>query len=214
MGEYFDITPVISERMAVFPGDQPFRRQLAMSFGQGNHLELSSVQTTVHLGAHADAPSHYTADGVGIHERDLSLYMGACQVVRVVLKRGARIRPSDVVGLKVQAERVLFYTGSYPNPDQWNEDFNSLSPELIEMLYKQGVRLVGIDTPSIDPAAAKDLLSHHAVARHDMAILEGVVLEKVPEGLYTLIALPLRLAGLDASPVRAILLKRTAALGL
>jgi arylformamidase len=102
---------------------------------------------------------------------------------------------------------VLFKTRSFPNPDRWTSDFASLSPELIEKLAGQGVRLVGIDTPSIDPAEDKALESHQAVLRNDMAILEGIVLDDVAEGEYQLVALPLRIAGADASPVRAVLLR-------
>jgi arylformamidase len=103
---------------------------------------------------------------------------------------------------------VLFRTGSYPDPNHFNEDFCSLSPALIELLAGEGVRMVGIDTPSIDPCSSKDLPSHAMVAAHDMAILEGVVLDDVPDGVYTLIALPLRIEGADASPVRAVLVEK------
>ena len=89
----------------------------------------------------------------------------------------------------------------------WNEDFASLSPALIDQLASEGVRLVGIDTPSIDPMDSKALPSHHAVARRDLCILEGVVLAGVPDGVYTLMALPLKWMGADASPVRAVLLE-------
>jgi arylformamidase len=100
---------------------------------------------------------------------------------------------------------VLLRTGTFPDPDQWNEDFAALSPELVHALAAQGVRLVGIDTPSVDPMTSKALEAHNAVADHDMAVLEGVVLDAVPPGLYTLVALPLRIEGADASPVRAVL---------
>ena len=86
-------------------------------------------------------------------------------------------------------------------------DLGFHDPELVEHLHVQGVRLVGLDTPSIDPFRSKKLESHLAVARRDMGILEGVVLDHVPAGTYTLIALPLRLEGADASPVRAVLLR-------
>ena len=109
----------------------------------------------------------------------------------------------------IAAPRVLFRTGSYPDPTHFNADFCSLSPALIEKLAGEGVRLVGIDTPSIDPADSKDLPSHAMVAAHDLAILEGIVLDHVDDGVYTLVALPLRLEGADASPVRAILLDET-----
>ena len=88
---------------------------------------------------------------------------------------------------------------------RWNRDFAALSAELIDFLHDRGVITVGIDTPSIDLPDSKDLPAHKAVLRHDMTILEGLVLKDVPEGTYELIALPLPLVGFDASPVRAVL---------
>jgi len=207
-GRIHDISPLVSARIAVWPGDVPFTRAVNLSIDEGANIDLSSIQTTVHLGAHTDAPNHYLAGGEGIADRELSRYLGPCQIMAVSVERGARIRPEDLTG-PIEAPRILFRTESYPDPDHFNEDFCSLSPELIEQLFEQGVRLVGIDTPSIDPCDSKDLPSHAAVARGDMAILEGVVLSAIPDGVYTLIALPLRLEGADASPVRAVLVEST-----
>jgi arylformamidase len=190
--------------MAVFPGDTPPSREVLMEMKRGDHLTLSTFRATVHLGAHVDAPSHYGADAATIEERSLDLYIGRCQVVRVDVERGTRI-PADALTAPVTCERVLFATGTYPDPEIFNEDFAALSPELIDRLHERGVRLVGIDTPSVDPATSKDLASHHRCLEHDIAILEGVVLEDVPEGVYELIALPLRLVGFEGSPVRAVL---------
>jgi arylformamidase len=103
------------------------------------------------------------------------------------------------------AERVLLATGSFPDPEVFSEDFAAASPELIDHLHERGVRLVGIDTPSIDPFSSKDLPAHKRCLAHDMGLLEGLVLKDVPAGIYELIALPLPLVGFDASPVRAVL---------
>jgi arylformamidase len=105
----------------------------------------------------------------------------------------------------IQAPRLLLATGTFPDPEQFNQDFAALSPELIDFLHEHRVILVGIDTPSVDLFDSKDLPVHKAFLRYDMAILEGLALRDVPEGLYELIALPLKLVGFDASPVRAIL---------
>jgi len=204
-GRIIDISPTINADLAVWPGDTPFSRDVNLSIAEGANIDLSAIRGTVHLGAHTDAPNHYTAGGAGIDERDLSLYLGPAQVISVDVEPGARIRPEDCP-VDIQAPRVLFKTGSYPDPTHFNADFCSLSPALIEKLAGEGVRLVGIDTPSIDPAESKDLPSHAMVAAHDLAILEGIVLDHVDDGVYTLIALPLRIEGADASPVRAVLL--------
>ena len=206
--QIYDLTPKISPRLAVFPGDQPFAREVAMSFAHGHHLELSAMRTTLHLGAHADAPSHYRDGAESIELREVRRYLGHCQVVRVQgLRPRERILPRHVTR-RIVAPRVLFDTGSFTDPERWTDEFNSLSPELIDWLAGQGVRLVGLDTPSVDPADSKDLPAHQALFANDFGVLEGLVLKDVPEGEYNLVALPLPLEGADASPVRALLLPR------
>lgn len=207
---WYDISPAVSPASAVFPGDTPWSREQLLDWPKGDHLALSTMHGTVHVGAHADAPVHYHRDGAAIDARDPWLYLGPCQVIRVRLPRGARILPEHLEGRAITAPRVLFDTGSFPDPDLWNGDFNALSPELIHQLAAQGVKLFGIDTPSVDPAESKALESHQALYAHDLAVLEGLVLSHVPEGPYTLIAPPLRLTGADASPVRALLLHPSA----
>lgn len=204
----FDLTPVIDSKLAVFPGDVAYQRDVSMDFKTGSHLQLSSFRTTFHLGAHADSSSHYHAEGAGVQARTLQTYMGNAQVLHVSVARGERIQLEHLAGKKIQAPRVLFFTGTFPDPQNWNSDFASLSPEVIEDLHQRGVRLVGIDTPSVDPETSKGLESHQALYRTKMAVLEGLVLAHVPEGVYTLSALPLPFRDADASPVRAILIDR------
>ncbi len=203
-GRVIDISPTLSPRTAVWPGDVPLSREVACSIAQGSNIDLSSVRTTVHVGAHADAPSHYVLGGPAIADRPLDRYYGPCQVVRVDVGRGERIRPEHLRG-PVLAPRMLFRTGTFPDPDTFTTDFAALSPELVHHLADQGVVLVGLDTPSVDLFDDKVLLTHQALAKRDLAVLEGVVLDHVEPGLYTLIALPLKLEGADASPVRAAL---------
>ena len=200
-----DISPLIDETIAVWPGDTPFARTVNLDLNAGGNLTLSDVRTTLHVGAHTDAPSHYAAGGQDVASRSLHYYLGPCTVLHVEVARGARITPEHLQGKRIMAARVLLRTGTFPDPRNWNEDFASLSPQLVDWLHGLGVITVGIDTPSVDPFDDKVLEAHQALARHDMANLEGLVLEHVPEGQYELIALPLRIAGADGSPVRAVL---------
>jgi arylformamidase len=200
-----DISPLIDSAIHVWPGDTPYVHTVNLDMKAGADITLSDIRTSVHVGAHADAPSHYVADGEDIAARSLELYIGRCVVVHVDVERGERIYPVHLKGKAVNAPRLLLRTGTFPDPRAWNDDFAALSPELVDSLYDHGVMLVGIDTPSVDPFASKALESHQAFARHDMAILEGLVLDGVAEGEYELIAPPLRLRGADASPVRAVL---------
>ncbi|MBI3550487.1 MAG: cyclase family protein [Elusimicrobia bacterium] len=199
-----DITPPVSSRIKVWPGDTPFSRKILADMRKGASYTLSTLKSTVHLGAHADAPSHYSPKGQTIDKRPLDFYVGPCQVVRVKVGRRGVVMPEHIAGF-IKAERVLFHTGTFPDPQTFNRDFAALSPQLIDWLKVRKVKLVGIDTPSVDPFSSKDLPAHNRLLRHDMANLEGLVLDAVPEGVYELIALPLKLEGFDASPVRAIL---------
>lgn len=200
----YDLSPPISSSLAVWPGDTPASREVLQDLACGDTVTLSSLRATVHLGAHADAPSHYGLGGGTIDERPLDLYLGECEVIRVPAERGKPIT-EDLLSRPVTAPRVLLATGTAPDPAIFNHDFAALAPELIDYLHERGVRLVGVDTPSVDPADSKTLPAHHRCLAHDMAILEGLALTDVPEGRYELIALPLRLVGFDASPIRAVL---------
>jgi len=200
-----DISPPVDAHIGVWPGDTPYVRRLNLDMNDGANLTLSEINTTVHVGAHTDAPSHYVATGDDIASRRLDFYLGRCNVLHVAVDRGRRIMPADLAGRQLSAPRLLLRTGTFPDHRNWNNDFASLSPELVEFLHKRGVITIGIDTPSVDPFDSKELEAHQAFARNDMAIIEGIVLDTVDEGEYELIALPLRLIGADASPVRAVL---------
>jgi arylformamidase len=200
----YDITPPISTRLRVWPGDTPLSREIRCDMHRGDNITLSTLHATVHLGAHADAPSHYGIDAPTIDERVLDYYLGPCQVIHIRVPLRTRITPA-MLPAAIQAPRILLATNTYPNPEQFNEDFAALAPELVEHLHHRGVKLIGIDTPSVDLFDSKDLPSHRQFLKFDMAILEVLMLRDVPEGLYELIALPLKLVDFDASPVRAIL---------
>lgn len=202
----YDITPPVTPGLGVWPGDTPATREVLMQIERGDTVTLSTLRTTVHLGAHADAPLHYGAGAAAIEQRALDFYIGKCHVLHVSVPRGTRVTPAMVAAAGgVKAPRVLLGTGTFPNPEQWNNDFAALSPELVDELHRAGVRLIGIDTPSVDLMDSKDLPAHKRFLANDMAILEGLVLADVPAGIYELIAPPLRLVGFDASPVRALL---------
>src|SRR5690606_35680837 len=112
-----------------------------------------------------------------------------------------------MAGIEILARGILFKTGSFPDPKRFNEDFVSLSPELIDYLGRRGVAIVGIDTPSIDRFDSKDMTTQLATTKAKTVSLEGIVLDGVEPGLYELNAVPLKIEGGDASPVRAFLRK-------
>jgi len=197
----------------------PVTRNVLCEIEKGANITLSGVTATLHLGAHADGPNHYSHPAPGVGERSLAYFLGPCQVVDAPVARGTRVRVEDLRlgSAGIVAPRVLIRTETFADFEKWNQDFAGLSPELVAFLAAanvsagdpsvaaRGVVTVGVDTPSVDLQASKDLPAHKAVARFDMQILEGLALKGVPAGVYELIALPLRMVGWDASPVRAVL---------
>lgn len=200
----YDITPPIDEKLAVWPGDEPPRREIKCHLKDGAVVTLSALHSTVHTGAHADGPNHYGLDAPSIDQMPLERYLGPCQVVTASAVRGERVKPSQLARL-VTEKRVLIRTGTYPDRTNFNRDFSGLTVELVDTLAARGVFTIGVDTPSVDLSDSKDLPAHKAILRHNIAILEGLVLRDVPDGVFELIALPLPLVGFDASPVRAVL---------
>ena len=200
----WDISPTISAGIPVWPGDTPFEASPTWEIRDGCPVHVSRMTMTTHLGAHTDAPSHYDPAGPGIDAVELTPYLGPCRVIHCV---GVKtVRPADIEArLDGVPARVLLRTYASAPRQSWDPAFPAIAPETIALLASKGVILVGTDAASLDPQDSKTLDAHHAVRRHGLAILEGVVLDEVPPGDYELIALPLKLAGMDASPVRAIL---------
>lgn len=214
-----DVSMALSAATAVFPGDTPLSREVLMDCARGDHLTLSTLRSTVHLGTHLDAPSHYGGT-MSIEQVPLGRTCGECLVVasegeiadrRVSEANLARPLASlGFAGGSPLPPRVLIATGSFPDPTRWTEAFAGLDPALADELADRGVRLVGVDTPSVDPADSKELPAHRRCLARGLLILEGLRLGHVVPGRYTLLCLPLRLEGFDASPVRAALLPMAA----
>lgn len=200
----YDISPPLTPQTPVWPGDSRLSYAWSCRLANGDSVNLSTLTTTPHIGAHADAPLHSEDGQPAIGELPLDPYLGPCRVVELAappLIEPRHLEHQDLAGVT----RVLFKTGSVRNRGAFPEGFTAFEASTIGSLAKLGVRLVGIDTPSVDPFDSTTLEAHHALDRLGMVNLEGLDLDAVPAGDYELIALPLRLMGLDASPVRAVL---------
>ncbi|SIQ84354.1 Kynurenine formamidase [Pseudacidovorax sp. RU35E] len=202
----WDISPPVYVGAPVFPGDTPYAQQWAATLGPGCPVNVSQITMSPHVGAHADAPLHYAADGATIGQVDLDAFLGPCRVIHAV--GAAPLVEWQHIAHAIDDRlppRVLVRTYDRAPVDRWDPALPAYAPETVERLAALGVRLIGIDTASIDPADSKALPSHQTIRRHDMRVLENLVLDAVPEGDYELIALPLKLVQADASPVRAVL---------
>lgn len=200
-----DISQSLGPGTPVWPGEPPIGAGITWEHGPGSPVRVCWLRTSTHGGTHADAPLHYAPDGASTDALDLTPYVGRARVIDV---RGC----GDLVTVAMVAEalpdpveRVLLRTFERFPHESWPDRFAAIAPEAIDWLAARGVVLVGIDTPSVDPETSKTLDAHHALLRADMRVLEGLVLDHVEPGDYELIALPLRLTGLDAAPVRAVL---------
>lgn len=203
--QLWDISPAITPATPVFPGDTPYSQQWCATIGPGCPVNVSAITMSPHVGAHADAPLHYDAQGASMGEVDLAPFLGPCRVIHAIgcgpLVQWQHIQHAITPDLPA---RVLVRTYAQA-PTTWDDDLAGYAPETVQQLADLGVQLIGIDTASIDPATSKTLDSHMVIRARGLRVLENLVLDDVPEGDYELIALPLKLSHADASPVRAVL---------
>ena len=201
----WDISPPVHAGAAVFPGDTPFAQRWTARIAPGCPVNVSALTLSPHVGAHADAPLHYDDAGAPVGALALEPYLGPCRVVHALgcapLVQWRHLEHA----LHDLPPRVLVRTYARAPIDRFDDALAAFEPLTLERLADLGVVLVGIDTVSVDPAESKTLAAHQVLLGRGLRVLENLVLDDVAEGDYELIALPLKLATADASPVRAVL---------
>jgi arylformamidase len=200
-----DISQPLSPGIARFPGDSPYAEASTFKIGPNCPVNVAAASFSTHCGTHADAPLHYDADGAPIGALGLEPFVGPCRVIDARGSTPLCESKSIVLALDDAPPRILLRLAERLDSKQWPKGFRAVAPETMELLASRGVRLIGVDTPSVDPETSKDLPAHMAAKRADLRILENLVLAHVEPGDYELIALPLRFENLDASPIRAVL---------
>lgn len=191
---------------APWPGDQPFELRWTLQQARGDSVNVAAITMSVHVGTHTDGGFHVAADGSRAAELPLDAYIGPVLVVDARGRAQLDEHVLDDVDLG-SIRRILFRTRATVDAGTFPRQFLSPTPALARRLVASGVRLVGTDAPSMDHAESKTLDSHHILVQGGIAILENLVLQDVAPGVYTLIALPLKLLEADSSPVRAVLLR-------
>lgn len=200
----YDITIPLEESIAVWPGDTPFEYRLAWKISEGATVNVGAVSMSTHAGTHVDAPFHFKESGRTVDEIDPVVFIGPAAVVDMSGRES--IRRADVESLDLsQTPRVLFETGAWLDHAVFPERIPVMEAGLAGYLRERGVILVGVDVPSVDALDSKDLPIHHELAASGIHIIESLNLAHVAAGRYELIAVPLRVTGADAAPVRAIL---------
>jgi len=205
MKKLWDISPPVHATSPVFPGDTAYSQHWMASIGPGCPVNVSAITLSPHVGAHADAPLHYDPEGAAIGAVDLNAFIGPCRVIHAI-GCDPLIMPVHLAhAMDGLPERVLVRTYKHMPQDAFDNALPAFAPETVTLLADRGVKLIGIDSASIDPADSKTLDSHQVIRQRGLRVLENLLLDGVPEGDYELIALPLKLTTADASPVRAVL---------
>lgn len=208
MGRLLDISQRLDNRTAGWPGDTPFTYSLAWTKAESGSVNVGKITMSTHIGTHIDAPYHFDSEGKRVIDLDPELYVGAARVIHLHDCRSIGIASLEDVDLE-GVTRLLVRTGAWPDRSVFPQQIPPVEPELAAYLAAKGVRLLGLDLPSVDPLDSKELLAHHALTEHGVHILEGIVLDHIDAGEYELIALPLPLTEADGSPVRAVLRELT-----
>jgi arylformamidase len=213
----FDISRTLSDETPPWPGDTPFKFELKWKMAEGASVNVGAINMSVHNGTHADAPFHFDQDGASIERMPLDIYFGDAVVLdltKLFAKAGdglERSRQITIADLKDAldavelAPRLLLKTNVWNDSKVFPDWIPVIAPDVAGWLGEHGVKLLGLDLPSVDPIEAKNLTNHHALAAAGIAILESLDLRDVASGTYHFSALPLKIAGSDAGPVRAIL---------
>ena len=203
-GKWIDISQPLQNDIAEWPGDTPFSYEVAFAKANTGSVNIGKITTSTHMGTHIDAPFHFDNDGLKVLDLPIDLYIGRARVIDVTGNESIGRTELEKVDFGA-AERILLKTGSHPNSTVFPEGFTYLRADIGPLLKERGVRLIGVDTPSVDPESSKTLDAHHSLNENGVMILENIVLEKVEPGDYQLIALPLPLKDSDGSPVRAVI---------
>ena len=203
-----DISHPLAKGTAVWPQSQAFTLTPQLSLQNGDSVNFSNLLMNSHTGTHIDAPYHFTDAGQTIEQLDLRPFWGIAQLVTIHKATGS-LTPADFAAYDLSlAPRLLVHSPLSELPhNQFPADCHYPSPELADFLAQHRIILYGSDAPSMDALDSKTLPGHHALHHHGIAILEGLALSNVPDGIYELSALPLNIVGGDGSPVRAVLKK-------
>lgn len=208
----YDISVTVNRDTPEWPGDTAFSSRWSTTIAGGDSVNVSAMTSSAHVGTHADAPLHVREGWPGSHELPLDAFCGPALVADVTGADGeitlallAESVPGDLAGRIARSPRLLLKTGRTIGLGQFPADWPTLSEECARALLGYGARLLGVDCPSVDARESKSLPVHHMLFSGNACLLENLDLRRVPPGDYELLAFPLKLMGMDAAPVRAVL---------
>ncbi|HGH7175875.1 TPA: arylformamidase [Bacillus wiedmannii] len=202
--EWIDISQPLNNDIATWPGDTPFSYEVSWSKENSGSVNVGKLTMSIHTGTHIDAPFHFDNDGKKVLDLDIDVYVGTARVIDVSGLESIGKKELESFNLE-GVERLLLRTSSHGKANEFPDVIPHLRADIASFLSEKGIRLIGVDVPSVDPLDDKELAAHHQLFKHGIHILENVVLDHVVDGDYELIALPLALTDADGSPVRAVI---------
>ena len=209
--DILDISRVVEPNMPLYPGTEPPSQEWHLSMAAGDPNNVSGWKLNSHTGTHVDARKHFVPDGWTMEALDLARSVGPCRVVDLTSVEG-HVGRADLEEAGISGEtRVLLKTRNSSlglmGKEEFEEDYVAISDEAARYLVEVGVGTVGVDYLSVEPFEDAEFHTHHALLEADVVVLEGLVLSEVEPGPYFLACLPLKLAGSEGAPARAILIR-------
>ncbi|MEB7657418.1 cyclase family protein [Mammaliicoccus vitulinus] len=203
---WIDVTQTLTNDIANWPGDEPFQFKLSATKEETGSVNIGSISTSTHIGTHMDAPFHFDNDGIKIHEIDVNRLIGDATLVEFI---GEKLITRELLEhVDIKGTIVMIKTKYEAHSDVFPDTVPVLTEDAIAYLSSIGIKVFGIDVPSVDDIDSKTLDNHHAFNRYDIINIENLLLENVTQGYYDFIGLPLNIVGADGSPIRAVIAKK------
>ena len=208
----FDVSMSLTSGGVIYPGNPPTSITAQQAISRGDGANVSRLDLGSHTGTHVDAPKHFFDDGAGVDSLALDVLVGPARLIAFadsVMSVGeTELRAHDLTGVT----RVLIKTRNSAwlasGSTEFHPDYTYVAPDGAAYLVSMGVQLVGVDYLSVEQFHSGHHKTHRTLLERGVVIVEGLVLSEVPAGDYDFVCLPLKLAGLDGAPARAILRER------
>ncbi|WP_409253108.1 arylformamidase [Bacillus sp. SCS-153A] len=205
--KFIDISQKLNSSTPVWPGDTPFQFSLNWSKQDTGSVNVGSINFSAHTGTHIDAPFHFNEDGQKVADLPLESFFGNALVVEMCGKESIGAEELKSLNLR-DVTQLLIRTNSWEDKSAFPSEITYLREDIGPFLKENGIQLIGVDVPSVDPLDSKALPAHHSLQQNGIGILEGIVLDGVETKTYELAAFPLFIEEADGCPVRAVLIDR------
>lgn len=205
----YDISVTLGEEAIPFPGDPPFSRQMLVTIEESGVCSVSKLEMSAHSGTHIDMPAHFISGGKTLDDYPAGAFIRPARVISI--SDPVSVKAADIDGIDIAPEEALLFKTANSATGRcksgiYSKDFVYISPEAAMACIEKNVGLVGLDYITVEKHGDDTHPAHLKLLGNGILLLEGVNLKEVPPGQYTLICLPLKIIGGEASPVRAVLI--------